>query len=175
MIPHASDGSWLAPGHVMVVVVPDLTHQTAIDPLQPKVDINTLSQITTYLQQRAGMQVQITVKNPRYQKVQVDFQVQFHTGYEFNYYSSTLNQALIQFLSPWLAPHQGDIRFGGTIYKSVLIDFIETLAYVDYVTEFKLYSDSVDSPTFRDRDRVQPDTPDTILVSAPVHRIAPIL
>jgi hypothetical protein len=45
-IPHAKEGSWLAPGNVMIVVIPDLRNKNATDPLQPRVDAGTLSRIT---------------------------------------------------------------------------------------------------------------------------------
>jgi hypothetical protein len=175
VIPHAREGQWLAPGHVLIVVVPDLTNQNALDPLQPKIDLNTLTQVHDYLQQLTGMQVQLQVKNPRYQKIQADFKVRFRPGYDVNFYSTALNQALIDYLSPWLKAAQADISFGGRVYKSVLLDFVEELDYVDYLTEFKLYSYSGDSPAFRDLDRVEPTTPDTILVSESFHRITPIV
>ena len=55
-IPHAKDGAWLAPGHVLIVVVPDLRNANAKDPLRPKADADTLSRIADYLEARAGKQ-----------------------------------------------------------------------------------------------------------------------
>ena len=171
-IPHAKTGSWLAPGHVLLVVVPDLKNQNAIDPLQPKADAGTLSRITAYVQQRTGLGVQIKVKNPTYQEIQLDFKVKFQTGYEFNFYSGELNQALIRFLSPWAYDASRDISFGGKIYKSVLLDFVEHLEYVDYVTEFKMYSFTGATRSLLDLNTVEPETPDAILVSAKSHTIS---
>mgnify|MGYP003694597195 CR=1 FL=1 len=110
-IPHAKEGSWLAPGHASLVVVPDLRNQNAADPLQPKVNANTLDLITECVQASGGMQVRVQVKNPSYQKIQVDFKVKFRTGYEFNYYSETLKRELIAFLSPWAFTSDRDISF----------------------------------------------------------------
>ncbi|MBD2563977.1 MULTISPECIES: baseplate J/gp47 family protein [Nostoc] len=174
-IPHAKENSWLAPGNVLIVVIPDLKNKNAINRLQPKVDADTISRITAYVQERVGMQVKIKVKNPRYQKIQVDFKVQFYTGYEFNYYSTALKQELVQFLSPWAYTTDRDILFGGKIYKSVLLDFVEDLNYVDYVTDFKMYSYIGNSNNYIDINEVQPETPDSILVSDDTHIINKII
>lgn len=170
-IPHAKENSWLAPGHVLIVVVPDLKNNNILNPLEPKVDADTLARITTCVQERAGMQVKIKVKNPHYQKIKLDFWVKFRLGYEVNYHKTILEQDIIKFLSPWAYQGDRDITFGGKIYKSVLLNFVEDLAYIDYVTDFKLYSFSGEITNNTDMNEVQPQTPDTILVSATTHLI----
>jgi baseplate J-like protein len=169
VVPHARDGAWLAPGHVLVVVVPDLRNRNAVDLLQPRVDADTLARIADHLQRRAGMQVQIAVKNPRYQQVRVDFKVRFLPGYEFNFYRRQVERELIRFLTPWAFDAARPISFGGKIYKSVLLDFVEELEAVDFVTDFRMFTS-----TSRDIDEVQAETPDAILVSAPAHTIAEV-
>jgi hypothetical protein len=172
-IPHAREGCWLAPGHVLLVVIPDLRNQNAPDPLQPKVDANTMSRITDYVRQHCGLQVQLKVKNPLYQQIKLDFRVKFQPGKEFNYYSRTLEQALIQFLSPWAFTPERDIYFGGKVFKSVLLDFVEDLEYVDYVTDFKMFSFTGTDRNRLDLNAVQANTPDTILVSSQTHTVNP--
>jgi Baseplate J-like protein len=174
-IPHAKENSWLAPGHILIVVIPDLKNKNVANPLAPKVDADTISRINTYVQKRAGMQVNIKVKNPNYQKIKVDFKVEFYLGYEFNYYKTLLEEAIIEFLSPWA--YQGDrhLSFGGKIYKSVLLDFVEDLPYVDYVTDFRMYSAIAETTNYNDINEVQPMTPDAILVSDSTHIINPAL
>ena len=170
-IPHATPECWLAPGNVLIVVIPDLRNKNGVDPLQPKVDADTISRITAHVQKRAGMQVTVRVKNPRYQKVMLDFKVRFRAGCEFNYYCDELNRAMIRFLSPWAYEADRDITFGGRVYRSVLLDFVEELEYVDYVTDFKMYSFTGTTMSTIDRGETQPDTPDAILVSAEKHTI----
>jgi hypothetical protein len=119
------------------------------------------------------MQVNVKVKNPNYQKVKVDVKVKFHLGYEFNYYKTLLEQAIIEFLSPWVYQSDRDLSFGGKIYKSVLLNFVEDLPYVDYVTDFKMYSPSAKTSNYNDINEVQPLTPDAILVSDSTHIINP--
>ncbi len=170
-IPHAKENGWLAPGHVLIVVIPDLKNKNVANPLEPKVDTDTISRITDYVNKRSGMQVRIKVKNPAYQKVRVDFKVKFHLGYEFNYYKTQLNRAIIEFLSPWAYHNDRHLSFGGKIYKSVLLDFVEELPYVDYVIDFKMYSAIAKTTNYNDINEVQPFTPDAILVSDTTHTI----
>jgi hypothetical protein len=167
-IPHAREGGWLAPGCVLIIVVPDLRNKNAMDPLEPKVDADTISRIAEFVQRRAGMQVQVKVKNPRYQRIRLDFKVKFRVGYEFNQYSEQLKKELIGFLSPWVADSERDISFGGKIYKSVLLDFVEKLAPVDYVTDFRMDS-FMEGPVKVDVNEAGPESPDAILVSDYTH------
>ncbi|HEY5706358.1 MAG TPA: baseplate J/gp47 family protein [Terrimicrobiaceae bacterium] len=167
-IPHAKEGSWLAPGNVMIVVIPDLKNKNAVDPLQPRVDADTLSRVTDFVRDRVGMQVQVKVKSPSYQRVQLDFKVKFRAGFEFNFYSEFLKRQLTEFLSPWAFKSERDISFGGRIYKSVLLDFVEELDPVDYVTDFKMYSYTGSSAKI-DVNEAQPESPDAILVSDYAH------
>jgi len=174
-IPHAKDGSWLAPGNVLIVVVPDLRNRNAVDPFRPRVDADTLGRIADHVQRRAGMQVRIQVRNPRYQPIRLDFKVRLLPGYEFNFYRDQVKQELIRFLSPWAFDVTRPIAFGGKIYRSVLLDFVEKLAPVDFVTDFRMYSGTGADGRPRDIEEIQAETPDAILVSAPDHTIAEVV
>ncbi len=170
-IPHSEAGSWMAPGNVLLVVVPDLRNQNAVDPLQPRVDADTLSRIAGHVRARAGMQVRVAVRNPRYQKVRLDFAVRFRAGCDFNHYRVELQDALVRALSPWAFEGGPDIGFGGAVYRSVLLNLVEELAYVDYVADFRMYSYTGSSVDRTDRGVARPETPDTILVSDATHTI----
>lgn len=169
-IPHAREGNWLAPGHLLMVVIPDGRNQNAVDPLRPKVPSETIRRIGAYLQERAGMQVKVKVKNPNYQAVRLAFKVRFHPGFEFNFYSGLLNQELVRFLSPWAFDPTRELAFGGKVYKSVLLDFVEDLDYVDYVADFKM-SFAAGPLEGADLSEAKPQAPDAILVSAATHII----
>ena len=53
-------------------------------------------------------------------------------------YSNQLSMDIEQFLTPWAFDNNSDIEFGGTIEKSVVLNFIEERDYVDYITCFKM-------------------------------------
>jgi hypothetical protein len=174
-IPHAKFDSWLAPGNVMLVVVPDLRNCNAVDPLQPKVRADLLARIYTHLRGRCSEQVNLHVKNPAYQQVRFDFRVRFRGGFEFNFFSGRLNEELVRYLSPWAFAPERDISFGSRIYRSVALDFVEKLPYVDFVTDFRMYSYFETAPNTLDIDEAAPRTPDAILVSAAGHSIGKVI
>ncbi len=174
-IPHcANRGEWLDPGHVTVVVVPDLRNRNAVDPLRPRADAGTLRRIHEHLQARAPMGIVIHPRNPRYQRVRLDFKVRFRPGIEFNFYARELRAALIGHLSPWTRDSARAIEFGGTVYKSAVLDFVEDLDYVDYLTDFRMYHLRGGASDGDDVNEARATTPDAILVSDASHDIAPV-
>ena len=174
-IPHcANRGEWVDPGHVTIVVVPDLRNLNAVDPLQPRADADTLARIRQHLEPRAPMGIVIHPSNPRYERVRVDFKVRFRPGVEFNFHARELNAALVDHLSPWVRDPGRAIAFGGTVYKSALIDFVEEVEYVDYVTDFRMVHLLGGAADGDDVSLARAATPDAILVSDPAHRVAPV-
>ncbi|HVY04706.1 MAG TPA: baseplate J/gp47 family protein [Burkholderiales bacterium] len=168
----AGHGAWLDPGNVMVVVVPDLRNRNAIDPLQPRADAGTLSRIRQSLQARAPMGIGIQVRNPRYERVRADFRVRFREGFEFNYYARQLRRMLVVHLSPWTQDPGESIAFGNVVYKSALIDFVEEVDFVDYVTDFHMYHVRGGPQDSTDVNEARASTPDAILVSDASHDVA---
>lgn len=135
----------LAPGSVALVVIPDLSQLTTTNNLEPKVNINLLHQIKEYLGKRSSLWVKdaIQVVNPKYEFIQVEFQVQFKEPYEdnFDYYRQKLDRAIVSFLAPWTSDRGAEIYFEGKIYRSSILKFIEEQSYVDYVLNFMMHHD----------------------------------
>lgn len=173
-IPHASDSSWMAPGNVMLVVIPDLRQRNALDPLRPKVDIDTLSRLQETARRHAAPQLTVRVKNPLYQPVRLDFKVRFRVGLPFEHYRQQLHDAIVRALSPWAFEGEREVQFGGCIYRSVLLDFVEELPYVDFVTDFRFGLAGEGAALLRDAPEVVAERPDAILVSADRHNIAEV-
>ena len=164
---HASPESMEAPGHVTVVVVPDLRNRNAVNPLQPKVDLNTLDEIRTFLGKHCGRFVTLHVVNPGYEEVKLAFNVRFKKEVEPASGREALNEAVKRFLSPWVDEEGKDIAFGGRLHKSVLLHFVEQRDEVDFVTDFKMYhiAPGVDCEV------AAASSPGAILVSARAHDI----
>ena len=171
-IPHASETSWMAAGHVLIVAIPDLRNRNMPDLLQPKVDLDTLTQMTELAQAHAAPQISVRVRNPAYQAIRLDFKVRFRPGFPFDYTRQQLHQAIVEALSPWAFAAGRQIDFGGRIYRSVLLDLIEELPYVDFVTDFRCGLAGAGDLLLNDVAEIVADRPDTILVSAPRHLIA---
>jgi hypothetical protein len=157
----------LAPGHVTVVTIPNLQTQNLRDPLKPFTSLGVLQQIQAFLEKRTGCFVRLHVKNPQFEEVRVRFKLRLYDGFDESYYSNLLKQAITRFLSPWAFADGGPPSFGGKIYKSVLINFIEDQSYVDYVTDFELFQNIGGVQGSRDLDEVAGSTAVSILVSVP--------
>lgn len=169
----------LAPGHVTIITLPNLMTQQQIDPLKPYTSLGVLADIQTFLQERTSCLATLHVTNPQFEEVRVAFKLKLHDGYDAAYYTSQLQQAITRFLSPWAFTGVGVPSFGGTIYKSVLINFVEEQPYVDYVTDFQVFQDIPCDPTSgsTDLDEVTGSRAVSVLVSAPAskHQISIIV
>lgn len=128
----------LAPGHVTIVTIPNQQFHNLRDLLRPYTSLGLLEDIKAYLQKRLSCFVKLHIKNPLFEEVGVDFKVRFHDGFDESFYSQKLDDAITRFLSPWAFPGGGNPAFGGKIYQSVLLNFVEEQPYVDYVTDFKV-------------------------------------
>jgi hypothetical protein len=166
-VPHADERCWQAAGRVSLIVVPDLRGRNAVDVLAPRVDLDTLEQVRTHLQARAAPQVQVHVRSPVYQAVQLDFRLRLRPGYGFATYGPQTDLALRQALAPWAFDSTAPLGFGTQVVRSQLLDHVEALPWVDFVTDFRLRLEGAE----RDMDEILPDAPDVILTSAASHRI----
>lgn len=154
----------LVPGAVTLAVIPDLSNRRTTNDLQPKVNINRLTNIKQELERLTSAWVELQVVNPRYEEIQVEFEVRFKDPYEgnFAYYQRQLEAAIVGFLSPWTVSDGADIHFGGKVYRSSILNFVEEQPTVDYVLNFKMHQGSQ-----RDiREFIAP-TARSILVSIP--------
>ena len=128
----------LAPGHVTIVTIPNQQSHYVRDPLRPYTSLGLLEDIKTFLQKHLSCFVKLHVKNPLFEEVGAHFKLRFFEGFDKTFYAKKLQEAITRFLSPWAFSGGGNPTFGGKIYQSVLINFVEEQPYVDYVTDFKL-------------------------------------
>jgi hypothetical protein len=117
------------------------------------------------------------VVNPRIEEAHVEFRVRFAPGIaDTAFYLAELDQALVRHLTPWAGPEGGAVSFGGQLWKSSVIDFLDSRPYVDFVTDVRLYhkpdvslADGDWTPV--DRDLIETVSARSVLVSAARHRI----
>jgi len=128
----------VAPGHVFVIPVSNLRNKNAIDPLRPRTGRRTLLQIQEFLKKRVSPFVHIHVRNPQFEEVKVSFKVKFYSGVDKGFHWRKLNEDIIRHLTPWYYDNNVEILFGNKIYASKIINFIEELDYVDYITCFRM-------------------------------------
>ncbi len=165
----------LAPGHVTLIVVPDHQQHNQRDPLKPFASLGLLQEIEVFLRARTSCFVTLHVRNPEFEEVNTEFQVSLLSGYDETYYKEKLKQEITRFLSPWAYADGSSPTFGGKIYRSVLINFVEERPYVDFVTEFVLrhtyFSEAENKDvTTENLSEIEPSKAVSILVSAPANR-----
>ncbi len=170
---HSSLTTEIAPGYITMIVIPNLQNQNAADPLKPKVDSNTLANIEAFLSQRASRFAKIQARNPDYEEIQLELKVTFRQQFEEGFYKKVLNTDLINFFTPWANEAQADIRFGGSIHKSTIINFLEALEYIDHVDALKMFHINKDNTRTLIKKAVKASSSRAILVSAKEHTINP--
>lgn len=131
--------SEIAPGHVTLIIISNVKNKNAIDPLRPKTSIAKLSEITNFVSKLNSTSVELHVKNPIYEEIQVSLNVKFYSGYDNGFYGKKLEDDLKTFLSPWMLGSASELKFGGEIDKSVILNYVEERAYVDFVTCFEMF------------------------------------
>jgi hypothetical protein len=102
----------------------------------------------------------------------MEFSLKLYEEYkDFAFYKNKLKEEITAFLSPWAYGNTSTIDFGGKIYKSVLINFIEERYYVDFITDVFMYV-KVDDTTNEsaDMDEITASTARSILVSVPASK-----
>ena len=144
---HTDENSDLQPGTVSAVVVPNLINKNSPNPLEPRINLIMLLEIESFMADYLPAFVEFKVTNPVYEQLLVDCKVGFLEGKDAGYYGNLLNQEIKEFLSPWAYEAGEDITFGGKVFKSDILYFIENRSYVDFVNDFKLYHifDGVDA------------------------------
>lgn len=168
---HTGSGNELAPGHVSLVLVPNLRNKNAVDPLKPRLSLATLDSIREYLSDIASDFVTLEVKNPDYEEVRVSFSVRFHAGRDKGFYTGKLDEDIVGFLSPWLLDDAADVALGGRIHRSAILDFVEKRDYVDFVTDFRM-DHIIGGEARLDVEQAEATTSSAALVSAKSHTVS---
>ncbi|WP_108808040.1 baseplate J/gp47 family protein [Aquimarina spinulae] len=181
---HTSNDSFLSPGDVTLVAIPDIVDKNVFDIFEPRLSTATLNKIQNFINQLNTMHVEALVMNPQYEQVLIKLNVKFYQQYDENFYQKQLNEDLVKFLSPWAFDTSQEIVFGIELNRSTLIDYVEKLFYVDYLSELEMakHPDGVEVPENpKDEDYLEqlefvqvlsPTSPKHILVSAKNHLIS---
>ena len=128
----------VAPGHILIVPVSNLRNKNVVDILKPRTGRRTLLQVEEYLKKLTSPFVHVHAKNPKFEEIKTAFNVKFYTGTDKGRYLKQLNEDIVKFLTPWAFDANKEVVFGGSIYASAIINFIEELDYVDYITCFRM-------------------------------------
>ncbi|MCB0628414.1 MAG: hypothetical protein R2824_18850 [Saprospiraceae bacterium] len=159
----------LAPGYVTIVVIPDLRQFKVVDPFEPRASLSLLDEIQDFLKDKTSPFVELKVLNPRYEQIFIEADVKFRKGKSVDFYTEQLIQDIRRFLAPWAFESSNqNISFGGKIFKSTILKFVEDRDYVDYVINFVMKDfEGIE------RDPITARTARSILLSASSHEIVP--
>lgn len=162
----------LKPGSVLIITIPSLKNRNDAHPLRPYTNQDTLTRIEHFIRQKVSPFVVVAARHPLFEEVAISFSLQLKAQYrDFTFYSRQLQEEIVRFLTPWAYDGHADIQFGGKVYKSALINFIEERYYVEYITNVVLHhyrGSEVSSGA--DMEIVTASTARSILVSVPAER-----
>lgn len=156
------------PGYVSIITIPSQVNQNDANPLKPYTQQSTLTSIENYLRKRISCFVHLRACQPQFEEVRFEFTLKLLDAYgDFTFYANQLKEEITRYLSPWAYGDKSTIDFGGKVYKSVLINFIEERYYVDFITDVFMYV-KVDDTTNEsgDLDEITASTARSMLVSA---------
>src|SRR5690606_38857660 len=145
------DSLRLSPGNVGISGVPDCSKLKGVNKMEPKVSLAQLEQIKRFFEDRncgfvrnsttdnLEKPASVHVLNPRYEKIRISMKVRFRSDISsIELHIEKLKTAVLRFLSPWAFEDSGQISFGGKVFKSVILHFVEKQSYVEYIKDFKM-------------------------------------
>lgn len=159
----------LAPGYVLLAVIPDLNQLKASQQFEPKVPVSILENVEEYLRMRTSPFARVKAMNPRYEKVHFCLKIKLYLGKDENFYKEKLQQDLREFLAPWAVGVYYKLNFGQCINESDIVQFLESLNYLDYIIELKMQHEDDGGKAMPARQySVCPITPRSILIAGKI-------
>jgi len=165
----------MAPGYVLLAVIPDLNKLKAAASFEPRVPLSLLEALEIRMAQLTSPFVRFRAMNPRYEKVDFYLQVQLLPGKDPIYYKQRLQDDIRQFMAPWSVGEFDKLRFGQVINRSDVLRFLETRDYLDYVLDWRWRHDEDEvqdgnghtkkAPLSADDSEIFPITPRSILIA----------
>lgn len=169
-ISHASPDDMYEPGYVLCVALPSIVNLPEKDLLQPRISKAVLTEAAEYISKYMTTFAKVEFINPVYEAITVKCSVKIRTGYDENYYSTQLNTEIQQYIAPWILNKDISPSFGGKIYASGIINFIEERPYVDYITNFEAFKQEGETLVSW-KEFTSGSSEDVILTSASQHEI----
>ncbi|RNL91724.1 phage baseplate protein [Sinomicrobium pectinilyticum] len=155
-----------SPGYVTLVVIPDIVNKNVFDIYEPRISTTLLNEMEEYINRYNSMQVKTVVVNPEYEPVKIELKVKFRAGFDDVFYKKQLKEDITGLLSPWAIDRNKGIAFGTVLHKSVLVNYIEKLNYVDYLQDVFMFKNGI-----LQKKSLPPSGPAAILVSAREHTV----
>lgn len=158
----------VAPGYVLLAVIPDLNKLKAGQSYEPRVPVSILEKIVDYLCRRTSPFVRLKVMNPRYEKINFCLKVKLYLGKDEVFYKEKLQQDIRNFLAPWAIGQYDKLTFGQSVNRSDIAGFLETRDYIDYLLELKMAHEFAGTPPSDTVPEIVPQTPRSILIAGEI-------
>ncbi len=124
----------MAPGFVLIAVIPDIKQLVVSDSTEPRCPVSLLDEIRDFLRARISPFIRLKIENPRYEGVHIQVQAKFRSGFETPFFQNKLESEIRNFLAPWRLGEISQMQFGRPVYKTHLIQFIESRDYIDFIS-----------------------------------------
>jgi hypothetical protein len=167
---HAVQHDMYSPGNVLCVALPATANIAEKDLLQPRISKGVLTAAATFLKDSMSPFAAVEVINPIYEMITVSCSVRIKAGFDETFSKGLLSRDLCEYISPWIANKKISPSFGGKIYASAIINFIEERPYVDFLMDFSA-TRTAESGAETWTEFTMGSSEDVILTSAPQHNI----
>lgn len=157
------------PGNVLVVVVAGPDEQANLVATAPTVSHQLLRQIQIYLTQRSSPFIQLHVTNPLYVRITVGANIVLRDNNDRGSKVDELNQALIDYLSPWFYDQKRAEQQGDYVSEAAISTFIQTYPSVAALTEIRFSYSSTNEELKLEQE--QPTADWCFVTSAEQHNI----
>lgn len=161
----------MSPGDVTLVLIPKITEGNTEFRLKPMVSQDFKDRVQEYVIQKTSIHARIKTANAIYELVRFEFMIRFNKGLDFNFYKSKTSEDLKRLLAPWVFESDAAIEFGGRFSEYQIVNYLENLEYVDFITDFAMFQQPSGSEDFIRKSVVEPSNPMAILVPAENHDI----
>ena len=156
-------------GHVLILVVPKTSAQSAI--YKPLLSKSRLTAMYEFIRPSCSPFAKLSLINPLFEEVNINVEVSFLSFVKDRlFYENLLQEDIKRFLSPWAFDDAREPEFGGVVYKSALMDFIEELSYIDFVKKLEI----IHAGNSND-EMAKASSPASILISADRHNVTGLL
>ncbi|MEJ7679311.1 MAG: hypothetical protein WKG06_15930 [Segetibacter sp.] len=152
-------------GSVLVLTVAKTYAKNSV--YKPLVSKSKLTEIYNFIRPQISPFAQLSVINPLFEEIQLNVEVEFLLFVKDRlFYEAQLQEDIKRFLLPWAYNDGREPEFGGVIYKSAVLDYIEELPYIDFVKKLEIVHAGSSS-----RDMAKAASPASILISALQHEV----
>ncbi|MDQ9128529.1 hypothetical protein RDT67_19105 [Serratia fonticola] len=131
--------------HQQLTVIPANRYNDSDDPLRPLLNPARLMEMANWLEQRGSLWASITVTNPTYIDVHINYQLIFKSGVNPDFGYRQLRQSLSEEYMPWSGDEQRAVVMNNDIGYFQLMATIQQHPLVERVTHLSLHRDGTNT------------------------------